>query len=161
MRLLPRPADCRGSGPALLAALAVLSLAAQSTPRPATLTIAFHAATEDAATGGQVKMAVRPGQTVHAVVWEEGCQLAGRENSTAVPADADQSWAFEADAVVDAAGQPAVRLRYRHSRPDGPDPEQERLLVPGKSAALTIDALSALRDCHYDRLRLTITATAR
>ncbi len=130
------------------------ALASQS----AIVTIAYRAASEDDASTGRVTLALVAGRIGRASVWEYACAVRARADAENPGTEADQFWSFRADLTTTKTLVTTARLRYRLVTAAGQGPELERILVVDGRDTLSLDALSARRDCRYDRVLVTVSA---
>jgi len=147
---------------ALVAVLFVAGAAQQPATPSVRVLVRYAASSEDdAANGGRFTLAIAPGETKSAVVWEAACRVGGAAGTTQAPSDAEQSWTFQIDLTRGADSRVRARVRYRHqtARP-GDAPETSRDVQTDGRDELSLDGLSARTDCRYDHLHVTITADA-
>ena len=142
------------------AAILIAAVVGQSSP-PATARVLVRysvSSEDDTANSGRVIVELRASDVKDAIVWEAGCHLGGADDSSALPASADQSWLVRADLTRGRDSRPAVRVRHRHLTARGTSDEETRVLSIGGTDTLSLNELSTHTDCRYDRVLIIVSA---
>ena len=150
------PARALAASLVLVPPFICLATALVGQPAPGRVTVRYTISSEDEpATSGRLTLPIQAAGTSTGVVWEGGCRLASALVD-APPREAEQFWTFTVDLTRDSRGQPAARLRYRHTSADArPSAEVTRVLSLDGSDPLALNELSSRTDCPYDRIHLT------